>query len=239
VCGANAFKTAIQVNYAQTFDVVMKSGSDSTVAFKNHPPNLTAVPTDFPSGWDRFWLGDHVPTAVFDGIQTALAGTLDFTVPDVKTFALTSLLFPSLHVVHLQDVALDCGPLPHWQPRPANQLVSRQHELTPGQSIQLSVAGIPTSEVLWKPPRIGSISATGYYTAPASIRSAEVVIITAVDASDANSTGSAMVLVYQSPAAGGVAVAPGSSLVTPGQQVQLSTHGCIRESGVRELEALA
>ena len=106
VCGANAFKTAIQVNYSQTFDVVMKSGSDSTVAFKNHPPNLTAVPTDFPSGWDRFWLGDHVPTAVFDGIQTALAGAFkDFTVPDVKTFALTSLLFPSLHVVHLQDVA--------------------------------------------------------------------------------------------------------------------------------------
>ena len=53
-------------------------------------------------------------------------------------------------------------------------------------------------------------------------------MITAVSASNPDSVGSAMVLVYQSPAATGVAVAPGSSLVTPGQQVQLSTTDATR-----------
>src|ERR1700751_2635328 len=91
VCGSNAFPTSILVNYTQTFDVIMKSGSDSTVAFNNHAPTLTAIPTDFPSGWDRLWLGDHVPSTVITSIGNALATVFkDFSVPDVNTFALTS-----------------------------------------------------------------------------------------------------------------------------------------------------
>ena len=223
VCGNNAFQTSIQVNYTQTFDVIMKSGSDSTVAFNNHAPDLKAIPADFPSGWDRLWLGDHVPAAIFTSIQNALAKVFkDFTIPDVNTFALTSLLFPSQHAVHLKEVALPAGLYLTGSLDQPIAVNPDRTTLRPGQSIQFTVAGRQASDILWKPPRIGSISATGYYTAPSSMSSAEVVVITAVSASNPDSVGSAMVLVYQSPAATGVAVTPGGSLVTPGQHVQLS-----------------
>jgi hypothetical protein len=50
-----------------------------------------------------------------------------------------------------------------------------------------------------------------------------VVVVTAVSILKASAVGRAMVLVHESPSASGVAIAPGSSLVTPGQQFQLST----------------
>jgi hypothetical protein len=138
VCGSNAFPTSILVNYTQTFDVIMKSGSDSTVAFNNHAPTLTAIPTDFPSGWNRLWLGDHVPSTVITSIGNALATVFkDFSVPDVNTFALTSLLFPSQHAVHLKDVALPAGLyLTGILDQPIAVTPART-TLTPGQSVQL------------------------------------------------------------------------------------------------------
>jgi hypothetical protein len=224
VCGSNAFLTSIQVNYTQTFDVILKSGSDSTVAFNNHAPALKVTPTDFPSGWDRLWLGDTVPAAIFTSIQDALAKVFkDFTVPDVNTFALTSLLFPSQHAVHLKEVALPAGLYLTGSLDQPIAVTPTSTTVTPNQIVPFSVAGHPASDFIWEiKPRIGAISA-GRYSAPSSISSAEVVVITAVSASNPDLVGSAMVLVYESPAATGVAVAPGGSLVTPGQQVQLST----------------
>jgi hypothetical protein len=217
VCGNNAFLTSIQVNYTQTFDVIMKSGSDSTVAFNSRPPTLTAVPTDFPSGWDRFWLGDHVPATVITNIGNALTTVFkDFSVPEVNTFALTSLLFPSQHAVHLKDVALPADLYLTGSLDQPIAVTPARTTLTPGQSVQFTVAGRPASEILWTPPRIGSISANGYYTAPSSMSSAQVVVITAISGSNPNSAGRAMVLVDQSRAASEVEIAPGSSLMTPG-----------------------
>jgi hypothetical protein len=224
ICGEVPFGTSIQVNYTQKFDVVMKSGSDSIVAFKDYPSNLAVVGTDYPDFLTWFFGGGHVPQVIFDTIQTELTKVFEnFTVPDVKTFALTSLLFPSLHVVHLQDVALTAGLYLTGSLDQPITVSPDSTTLNPGQGVQLKVDGIPASQVAWKQPRSGSISATGYYTAPASISSAEVIVITAMNRSNASSTGSAMVLVYPGAAAGGVAVAPYSSLVTPGQQVELST----------------
>jgi hypothetical protein len=77
-------------------------------------------------------------------------------------------------------------------------------------------------------PRVGSISAGGLYTAPAMIGEAIVVVVTAVSKSDPSRTGSAMVLIFQSPAAQGVDVEPGASVVTPSQTIALA---CTDSSG--------
>jgi hypothetical protein len=224
VCGANAFQTAIKVDYVQTFDVAMSAGNDSIVTFKGATPTLTAVFTDLPNGWSRFWLGDHVPTAIADDIQTTLTDVLkNFTLANISTFALTSLLFPNQHAVHLQDVAAPAGLTLTGRLSQPIAITPVRTTLTPGKDIQFSVAGRPASDFLWQiKPHIGVING-GHYTAPDSIDSAQVVVVTAVSTSDPSQVGSAMVLVYQSPAATGIAVAPSNSLVTPGHQVQLST----------------
>jgi hypothetical protein len=93
-----------------------------------------------------------------------------------------------------------------------------------GGTVQFSAAELPRSHVLWeiKPRGCGSINRdTGLYTAPASISSAQVVVVTAIQRSNTAVHGSAMALVYQSPAAQGVAILPGRSLVTPGHHVKL------------------
>jgi hypothetical protein len=223
VCGVNSFQTSIQVDYIQIFEVAMKPGNDSIVAFNSQTPKLTAVFTDGPSGWESFWAGVKVPSIIADAIQTNLKGVLEnFTLGSINTFALTSLLFPGQHAVHLKDVALQAGLYLTGSLSKPIALTPSSINLVPGQSIQFSIAGKSASDFLWQiKPNIGSIKA-GLYTAPVSIVTAEVVVITAVSISDSSMVGSAMALVYESPSASGLAIAPDNCLVSPGEQIQFS-----------------
>jgi hypothetical protein len=158
------------------------------------------------------------------GLRQNLQTTLNsFQLPSVNTFALTNLLFPANHVISLTGVALP-GDLNLTGSMVAPIAVTPANSaIAPDATVQFNAAGSSGSDILWEiKPRVGSISSTGLYTAPASITEAQVIVATAVSKSDPSVTGSAMVLVYSSPAATGVAVAPGSSVVTPGQTLQLS-----------------
>jgi len=200
------------------------SNSDIVSFTAASEPECVVTPDD---SWWAWWSEAVVPDSmarlVKDQVLTPVFKSL--ALPHIDTFALASLLFPSAHVVQLKDAALPkdlylTGTL--MQPitvTPANSM------LTPGGKIQFSATGLPKSpsDILWEiNPQKGCISPTGLYTAPSALSSAEVVVVT-VKNLKTNSDGRAMVLVYKSPAAEGVAVMPGRSLVTPGQQVQLST----------------
>jgi hypothetical protein len=170
----------------------------------------------------------YIPNQITNAVLSALKDNLEeaFKLVDINTFALASLLFPSGHAVRLTDVALpkDLYLTGHLQQpitvAPSDSMV------VPGGSIQFTAsgpAGLQHAEILWEiSPRIGSISASGLYTAPATLSSAELIVITAIDKMHAGSTGMALALVSQSPATQGIAVSPAKSLVTPGRSVRLS-----------------
>jgi len=178
------------------------------------------------SWWDMCSV--YIPNQITNTVLSTLKENLDkaFKLVDINTFALASLLFPSGHTVRLTDVALtkDLYLTGHLQQpiavAPSDSLVA------PGGFIQFTASGadgLQHADILWEiNPRIGSISASGLYTAPATLSSAELIVITAVDKNNAGSTGRALALVSQSPAAQGIAVSPAKSLVTPDQSVRLS-----------------
>jgi Concanavalin A-like lectin/glucanases superfamily/Domain of unknown function (DUF2341) len=93
---------------------------------------------------------------------------------------------------------------------------------TAGQTLQFSAAvgGSTNQQVTWKiaPSGAGTISATGLYTAPTPIPSAQSVTITATSAAD--TTKSATASVALTPI--GVALTPASGSLTAGQTIQLN-----------------
>ncbi|MGA4635942.1 hypothetical protein ACPA5B_18900 [Pseudomonas solani] len=225
VCGAIPFGTAVQVDYSQTFDLIMNPGADNSVSFKSTSLNLALTPTDVPSGWDKFWAGVGLPSSVQDEVKDSLRKSFEgFSLQDINTFTLTSLLFPNKHAVHLEQVTLSAGLDMAGRMDQPISVAPASTTLSPGEHVQFSVAGQAAADFLWEiKPHVGGITAAGLYTAPAKIGSAELVVITAISRKDASSASSAMVLVREKPASGGIAVAPGDCLVTPGQQIQLST----------------
>ncbi len=178
------------------------------------------------TNWFVKWFGHYMPdiSPVADGLGQGLQNTFSgFSLPHYNAFALTSLLF-QFHKVRMSEVALPADLYLTGSLAQPIEVSPKECSLTPGQTQQFSVAGHPATDFVWKiqPPRAGSIH-DGLYTAPSTVSSAEVVVVVVKDENNTQSEGRAMVLVYQSPAANGVAVAPGSSLVTPGQSVVLST----------------
>jgi hypothetical protein len=167
-----------------------------------------------------------------NGLQSALDS---FQLPSVNTFALANLLFPADHALSLSGAALPedlylTGTMVTPIAVTTGQPPSSTANIAPGATAQFAAA-VPAGDsvALWEiNPKLGTISVsqtdknTAWYTAPATIDEATVVVVTAVSQSDASQTGSAMVLVFESAAAQGVDVAPGSSVVTPGQKVILS-----------------
>ena len=166
-----------------------------------------------------------------DGITKQITSNLEKNLDQacqlvsVNTFALQSLLFPSAHAVSLKEAGLPRDLILTGSLEQPVVVAPADVMLTPGASMQFSVAGRQGGDFLWeiKPPSVGSISAAGLYTAPSTLKSAEIVVVSAVNKANAGSVGKAMVLVYNNPAAQGVAVSPAKSLVTAGRSVELWT----------------
>jgi hypothetical protein len=144
--------------------------------------------------------------------------------PDLQLFALESILWPNrADAIRLTEVRLPGDLLMSGSVDPPLSVTPVTATLQHGQSQLFTVTGHDASDILWEiRPSLGSIKA-GLYMAPAIMTDAQVIVITAVSRSKASMVGRAMVLVYQAASAGGVVVAPDSSVVTPGQLVQLST----------------
>jgi hypothetical protein len=170
-------------------------------------------------------IGGILPAGLGQGIGSALKQAFkNFKLLSVDAFALVNLWFPAKHVVSLKEVQIPADLYLTGSLVQPIEVTPVDSVIAPGGQVQFTASGIAASDVLWETkPRSGSISATGLYTAPSFISGAEVVVVIAVNKNDANKSGSAMVLVDKSPAASGVAVAPGNSVVTPGQSIQLWT----------------
>jgi hypothetical protein len=200
--------------------------TENTVTFVTKPNSETCeMNADSHTSDYYFWqqYSIVITKTVTDSILTALKTNLGqaLTLVDVKTFALVSLQFPGQNAVSMKEVALPGGLLLTGSLKQPIAVTPADSVLAPGGKIQFNADS--ASGVLWEiKPSIGSISATGLYTAPAAVSSAQVVVVTAVDKANAGSVGRAMVLVYQSPAAQGIALTPARSLVTPGQRLYLS-----------------
>jgi hypothetical protein len=222
----------VQVTYSLKTQPVVDPVSDKVTFPGSAPVNVTqaGAPGWLASALQAF----NIPDNIITGMQNILQPMFEnFQLPSVNTFALASLLFPADHVISLSDVALP-GDLNLTGSMVAPIAVTpATSAIVPGATVQFTAAvqasGDGGNDVLWEiQPQQGSISTSGLYTAPATIDEATVVVVTAVSQSDASQTGSAMVLVFESAAAQGVDVAPGSSVVTPGQTVMLS---CADSSG--------
>ncbi len=104
------------------------------------------------------------------------------------------------------------------------EVAPSQVSLSPSQSqlFTASIAGSPAPPVTWSiSPAVGTISAAGLYTAPASITSAQTVTVTAAGAR--KSTGSAHAVVSLTPpAAVGVAVSPSNASLSLSQSRQFT-----------------
>jgi hypothetical protein len=199
-----------------TTDIVSFSGS-GTVSLNQ---------TDAPAWWQKLFFGaEDIPSQFTAAIQPTLQAVFNAVqVPAVNTFALANLLFPSLHVLNLQQASLPCDLLLNGQLQQRLSISPSTVDLEPGQTQQFTAmsAGQPVTNVLWElKPTLGSITSSGLYTAPGSVARAEVVVVTAISQSDASLVGSAMVLVYRPVPATGLVVSPANLILTAGQSFNL------------------
>ena len=170
------------------------------------------------------WGATSISSAITNALDESLLGTLkSFTAVNIDAFRLKCLLFQSPDTVQLNGAALPKGVFLTGNAAMPIAITPACARIAPGGTAQFSAT---RSNLFWeiKPPNRGSMNHdSGLYTAPSSISSAEIVVVTAVDKSNSKVFGKAMVLVYQSPAAQGLAVMPSRSLVTPGHATKLYT----------------
>jgi hypothetical protein len=224
LCATRTNVSTLQADFKVLGTPAVDPGS-SIVSFTFSKPDLSVKPVDYPNWAERLFGATAITGDITSAIEKNLLDTLkSFTVLTINAFRLKCLLFQSADTVELTGAALPKGVYLTGNAAMPITVTPASTMAQPGEKVQFSAAGLPSSNVMWKmkPGGCGSIDpATGLYTAPASLSSAQVIVVTAIDKSNTSSYGSAMLLVYQSPAAQGVAVAPGRSLVTPDNRVKL------------------
>jgi hypothetical protein len=85
--------------------------------------------------------------------------------------------------------------------------------ITAGQALQLSasVTGTANQQVAWSLSGAGSVSASGLYTAPASVASSQTVTVTATSAADSTKSASASIVVAPATTTTATCSAPGQN----------------------------
>jgi hypothetical protein len=192
----------------------------------NGKPSFSVTTPDAPSWFEQIFLNEiKFPDVVRNGIQSRIAPIISTVrLPSVNAFALTNLLFPSRHAVSLREAAIPADLYLTGTLVQPIEVTPAEAIVVPGKTVQFQAPGHNAADLLWTlKPRLGTIDGNGLYTAPTSVREATVVVVSAVSRQDASTSGSAMVLVYEPVAQGGVAVAPGAAVVAPGQTIDFST----------------
>ncbi|MEV6806817.1 hypothetical protein [Streptomyces sp. NPDC051132] len=182
----------------------------------------TLTPDNTGSGWSSFWSGttDFLPDDIQSSLGSALQSVLQqVTLPDVGTFALQNLLFPSEQVLQLTAVAVPGDLTLTGQVESVLTVSPPTVTLTPTgqQQFGATVAG-STTAVDWEvQPPLGAIDPTGLYQAPDSVHQPGVVIVTAIDQADGSRVGRAMVLLAPAPPSSDRIVTPTALTLTAGQ----------------------
>ena len=182
----------------------------SIVSFNFAAPSVSVTPVANPDFWASLWTPWH--GNINDALSQTVYGTFKtFTVLTIDAFRLKCLLFQTPDIVKLTGAALPNGILLTGAASMPIVVTPATTNVQPGGTVQFTAAGIVASNVMWeiKPQDCGKINHdTGLYTAPAAVTSAQVVVVKAIDKQNTKHYGGAMVLVYQNPAAQGVAVLP-------------------------------
>jgi len=225
IYGYSVHNSTIETNYDQSGKPWVDPNT-AEVTFRGDP--RYDVKTPGAASWLEKILLNSIdfPEAVRSALQNRLSPILQqVRLPSVNTFVLTNLLFPSRHAVSMQEAAIPGDLYLTGQLLPPIEVTPAETSVAPGKTIQFKASGKGSDTVKWViKPAFGTINA-GLYTAPGpdKVKAATVVVVSAVNKSDESLAGSAMVLVYEKPAAAGVAVSPATTLVMPGQSAQLST----------------
>lgn len=144
---------------------------------------------------------------IVDRATPMLERLFSFKFPQVNAFAVSNLLFPAQHILSLKDVYVPGDLVIFGDVQKQGAVVTPvQVLLGPGQTQQFTASG--ATSVTWT-AQLGTISSSGLYTAPPSIRQAQTDVISA------NGVGAAVVTLVP----GGVLVSPSFVYMVP------SSHG--------------
>ncbi|MEU4446927.1 hypothetical protein AB0K14_19500 [Actinosynnema sp. NPDC050801] len=220
--------STLEIDYSCTGGTPTVDPASSKVSFAFSSPSVSLKVVEEPSGWEQFWCQARTYTDEMIEVSTkALLNTLkSFTLATIDAFRLKSLLFQSPHTVQLTKAALPNGVYLTGNAVMPIAVTPATTTVPPGGTVQFTATAPGQAKIMWqsKPIGVGSIDRdTGVYKAPASISSAQIVVVTAIDSADLTVHGSAMALVANTPAPQGVDVQPAMSLVAPGHIVRLST----------------
>jgi len=225
-CGVITAVSVLQADFNVSGAIAVDAGS-SKVSFNFSNPTLNIEAVEYPSWVYRLFGATAITSEITNTIKRSLQEALNsVTAVSIDAFRLKCLLFQSPDTVKLTGAKLPRGGFLTGNAAMPLSVTPASTSVQPGGSVQFSAAGLPSSDIFWEiePRDCGSINhSTGLYTVPHAVplSSARVVVVTAIQKSKTAVRGSAMALVYRSPAEQGVAILPGRSLVTQGHHVKL------------------
>ncbi|MFJ3963188.1 hypothetical protein [Streptomyces sp. NPDC090036] len=196
-------------------DIVSFSG---TTVSSLTPDNPGSWWSDFRNG--VAYLPGDMQTALGQAVQSALQ---EVKLPDVDTFALQNLLFPSEQVLQLATAGVpgDLQLTGHIESTLTVSPPSVTIDTAGQQQFGAVNAGSPI-DVDWEiQPGLGTIDSNGLYQAPDAVGQPVVIIVTAIDQTDASLVGKAMVVLAPAAPTSGVTVTPGALTLTAGQSYDL------------------
>jgi len=197
-------------------DVVTFSGSATT----------SIASYDTPGWWAQAFGEFPVAKALSPLVQTALGSVLGtFQAPGVDAFALSNLLFPREQALSLQNATVPCDLIINGKVKSFLEVSPGSVNVAPGgqQQFTVTIGGQASTDILWEIRQgPGTISASGLYTAPASVPSAEAVVIAAVNRANTSDVGYGFALVFEQAANTGIVISPAELILNPGQSYTLT-----------------
>ncbi len=171
------------------------------------------------------WSITQGPGTISGGLYTA---PLSVAIDKLVTISATSVADPTKSVsatilvgpAATAPTAPTGGSSPPLNPT-TTSVTPAKASVAPSGTQQFSVTNVPfDTSVAWSlSPQVGSISASGLYTAPNSVAVAETITVTALNASTLTSLGSAALNLQASPA---TSVSPATTTVAPSGTQQFS-----------------
>lgn len=217
--GCTASEDSVTLTISGSF-TVSPTVANNNVSFAGGSPSVSVSFQS--SGWFSKWFGngnirDTAASQISAAAKAPAAQVLQVPLPQVNTFAVSHLLFPSQNALQYADAYLpgDLALFGAIQPQQtAFNLTPLQATIAGGETQQFTASN--GQAATWTiNPRIGTISASGLYTAPASITTATPIVVTATQGQN---LATSVVVLVPSP----VAVSSAYSVVSPnGGTIQL------------------
>ena len=221
----------MSVSMSWTGTPTVVAGSTNLITFT---ASSAPAPTVSGSGsrWDKIWDSAFISQFEQNSAQPLQAAFGTFPFPNLSTFSLDNLLFPSQPGFALQfdQVSLPFDLVITGQLPPALTVTASPLYLPPGQTYQLSATyNGASASVTWETQAgsLGTVDATGLYTAPASVTGTSVDVVVATLDGDSFISGGVLIFVAAVASPTALEVSPPAVTLTQGQYLVLT----VTESG--------